>query len=81
MSLLLRDFRDATLLSVDDLSNALETRPNITDRRKLIDIAYVECVLMLPSELMIIIEIDIRNKILPRRVTVTDPPTNLSSGR
>ena len=54
-----------------DLNSAPVTRTEITDRWKPIKVSYVECGLMCPSDLMIIIEMNIRNDPLPRRVTTT----------
>ena len=47
----------------------------ITDQRKPVDTTDVECVFICPSDLMVIIEIDIRKSPLPKRVTA-DLPTD-----
>ena len=56
---------------MDDLSSVPETLTYITDRQESIDAQYMECVLMYPFDLMIIIEIDIRKNPLIRRVRTT----------
>ena len=51
------------------LISAPETGTNITDRIELIYTSYVECVLISPSDLIVIINMDIRKDPLPIRVT------------
>ena len=52
-----------------DLTSASETGTNINDRWKLIDSPYVEFVLIFLSDLIAIIEMNIRKNLLPRQVT------------
>ena len=72
-------FCDAVLQTVDDLTSAPEKVINITDRWEPIDAPYVERVLICLSNLIAIIEMDIRKNILPRQVMAdwpTDKPLN-----
>ena len=71
MSIRKRVFCDATSQTVGDLTSAPETGTNIMDRWGPIDVPYVECVLICPSDLMAIIVIKIRKNPLPRRVMTT----------
>ena len=52
-----------------DVTSAPETGSYITDRREPVNAPYVEYVLICPSDLMAIIEMDIRKNSLPRRIT------------
>lgn len=56
-------FCDAVLQTVDDLTSAPEKVINITDRWEPIDAPYVERVLICLSNLIAIIEMDIRKNI------------------
>ena len=59
VSLRLPVSRDATLLSVGDLTRALETGNNVADRWEQIDTPYVECDLIWPSNPVAIIQMNI----------------------
>ena len=54
---------------VGGLISAPETGTNITDRLELIYTSYVEYVLISPSDIIVIIDMDIRKYPLPIRVT------------
>ena len=54
---------------VGGLISAPETGTNITDRLELIYTSYVEYVLISPSDIIVIIDMDIRKYHLPIRVT------------
>ena len=54
---------------VGGLISAPETGTNITDRLELIYTSYVEYFLISPSDIMVIIDMNIRKDPLPIRVT------------
>ena len=58
---------------MDDFTSAPETGTDITDQLKSRNTLYMECVLICPSDLMTIIEINIRKDPLPSRITATWP--------
>ena len=52
-----------------DLTSVPETGSCITDRREPVDAPYMECILICPSILIAIIDMDIHKGSLPRRIT------------
>ena len=66
------------LHTMNDFNSAPETGTIIMNLWGIRDSPYVNGVSILPSNLMTIVEIDIRKKILPIRITATLPLKKLS---